>query len=293
MLGLTYTQDFALGIFGLPYGALGQTWSLAVEEQFYLFWAPTLAFLLWRRWNPIPWIIGLISVSWISLWVTSKPYPAATSPLTYYRPDTRAGELFLGCLLAFVVRRWGRRIERYRSLQLVMAPIGLAALFGLLWFVNRQGRQWIFPQEEIAVGCAAAVFVLGVVIADHRKPLNFILALSPIAWLGRISYGIYIYFVAVFILVDHYQLTEGMGLYRATAVKLSILVLVAALSHYLVERPFLRIKDRISSRTMASRHAATHSEPDSLAPALKDPDVADAPVGASTARHARREEHRP
>ena len=121
LLGATYNQDFALGFFGRPFGELGHTWSLAVEEQFYLFWAPVLLLLLKFRQRPVIWLSGFIAVSWVSLILMTAH--VTDPPNTYYRPDTRMNELFLGCLIAFLMERYREPLARSRPLRIMLGPI--------------------------------------------------------------------------------------------------------------------------------------------------------------------------
>jgi peptidoglycan/LPS O-acetylase OafA/YrhL len=94
-----YFQDFIAGITGSAHGAFLHTWSLAVEEQFYMFWPPALILILRKRASVLVWALAGTAVSWILLLFTTRGR-AGTVPATYALPHTRAGELLLGCALA-------------------------------------------------------------------------------------------------------------------------------------------------------------------------------------------------
>ena len=246
LLGASYTQDFALGLSGQPYGQLGHTWSLAVEEQFYLFWAPVLLLLLKFRQRPVPWLCAFIAISWVSLALTTKHI--VDPPNTYYRPDTRMNELFLGCLIAFLMERYQAPLARWRPLRLLLGPIGLAVIVYIEVYSNTHGRLLTYPQQEMATGLAAGLLLVGLVIADPAAPLNRIFRLRPIVWVGTISYGLYIYFIPVFIVMNYTFVLHGwrVNYYVYLTASVACLFAMATLSYYLVEKRFLALKDRLN-----------------------------------------------
>jgi peptidoglycan/LPS O-acetylase OafA/YrhL len=248
LLGATYTQDIALGFFGQPYGELGHTWSLAVEEQFYLFWAPVLLLLLKFRLRPVMWLCGFIAASWISLAVTTAH--VTDPPNTYYRPDTRMNELFLGCLIAFFLRRYGAQLSRVRPLGILAAPLALGAIAFIEIYSNSHGRLFTYPQQEIAAGLSAGLLLIGLVIAPRNAPANRLFRLRPVVWVGTISYGLYLYFIPVFVLLDYLFYLHGwrVNYYIFLAVSVACLFTIATLSYYLVERRFLALKDKLNDR---------------------------------------------
>src|SRR5205814_169093 len=103
---LAYSGNWvdALGTFGKqgPLGPLTHTWSLAIEEQFYLLWPAALVLLLRRRLRPlrvasIALVISALSaLDRVFSWTLGSAGP-------YYRSDTRADGLLLGCALALVL----------------------------------------------------------------------------------------------------------------------------------------------------------------------------------------------
>jgi peptidoglycan/LPS O-acetylase OafA/YrhL len=278
VLGATYTEDFALGLFGRPYGQLGHTWSLAVEEQFYLIWAPVLLLLLKFRQRPIPWLCGFIAIGWTSLVLSTTQM--ADPPNTYYRPDTRMSELFLGCLIAFLMERFRESLKNYRPVRILLGPAALAGILYLESYSNSHGRLLTFPQQEISAGLLAGLLLVGLLVAGPAAPLNRVLRLRPIVWLGTISYGLYIYFIPVFVLLEiffhHQGWNDSSSLLLVT--QFAVVLAMASLSYYLVEKRFLALKDRISARGPRRRpqHARGRSRPVPLpAPRLPNDVVTD------------------
>ena len=259
LFGATYTEDFVLGITGQPYGQLGHTWSLAIEEQFYLLWAPILLICLKLRRSPVPIACLAIIASTLSLILTSVPNPAAGLPNTYYRPDTRANELMLGCLISFMISRYGTRAKRWFVIRQLLAPFSLMGLLALGFYANFHGRELLFPQQEIGTALLSGGLLAGVMLGPPTAPLNLILRLRPVVWLGKISYGIYIYFIPVFWVLPVYWRESNYHLFLFG--ELACVVLVATLSYYLWERPFLALKARFSStsRTPRGAHVAQRS----------------------------------
>lgn len=255
--GATYTEDFVLGLTGQPYGGLGHTWSLAIEEQFYLLWAPVLLLFLKYRLRPaIAATFGIVS-SVVVLIITSTPNAATGFPNSYYLPYDRANELMLGCLLAIAIDRF--RDHYLYSTFLVrfwLAPASLAGLLALALYGNFYGRQFLFPQEETGCAVLAGGLLIGLVAGPPNAPLNWIFSRRPLVWLGKISYGIYIFFIPVFEILPHYWTLWQTNYYMFLVGEMLCVVLIAAASHYLWERPFLRLKDRLKQSTMSQEVTA-------------------------------------
>jgi peptidoglycan/LPS O-acetylase OafA/YrhL len=116
-----------------------------------------------------------------------------------------------------------------------------------------------YPQQEIAAGLFAGLLLIGLVIAAPAAPLNRLLRLPPIVWLGTISYGLYIYFIPVFILVNIYYHQRGWTnhYYVLLTTQFIVLLVMASLSYYLVEKRFLALKDKLSNRD--ERHRPQHA----------------------------------
>jgi peptidoglycan/LPS O-acetylase OafA/YrhL len=283
LLGSTYTEDIALGFFGQPYGNLGHTWSLAVEEQFYLFWAPVLLLLLKFRQRPVLWLSGFIVLSWTSLALTTTHL--VDPPNTYYRPDTRMNELFVGCLIAFLMERYKAPLVRSRPLRLMLGPIALAGIVYIEVYSNTHGRLLTYPQQEIGAGLAAGLLIIGLVIATPDAPLNRLLRLRPIVWLGTISYGIYLYFIPVILLVDvfFYYHVGTHDYYVGLATQVACTLAMASLSYYLVERRFLALKDKLNDRAVrrSPQHASSRSR--SSSPVVHSVDIERAAVSPAAA----------
>ena len=163
--------------------ALGQTWSLAIEEQYYFLWAPTVRFL--KR----PWMLAAV------LGATVIPSPllrhANLSWMTPTHTLIHLDGIAWGSLLAIGLHTlaWSRRTW------LTLGVSGGAA--GWLATATIAGGT-AFLDSALAVGFAGAVLA-AIASTGGRNPVNAALRRGPLAFYGQISYGLYMIHIAVFI----------------------------------------------------------------------------------------------
>ncbi|MFC4243711.1 acyltransferase family protein [Gryllotalpicola reticulitermitis] len=240
-----YLSDFAAGFGHLgTLGDLGATWSLAVEEHFYLLWPPVLILLLRHRRNVLGWTAVAGGVSLASLIALSYlASPDGISDTAYYLPSSRFSTLLLGCVMAVMLHR-GARIP---LLERAWAGAGLSlAIVALVLAANHFGRYPNFAWEAPAIGIFSAALVWHVTTAN-RSPVSALLSLRPFVWLGRRSYGIYLYHVPVLLILQlmvFSHLPVGRIVFSIAAYVAAIGI--AALSYRFIELPFLRLKKRFS-----------------------------------------------
>lgn len=135
---LFYAANFLVS-FSAGHGAtmdgMGHLWTLALEEQFYLVWPIVLLLALntGRRWLPVVIATVGLGASWLSLYLYQGPFIGGI-PQNYFRPDSRAGGLLVGCIAALLLRHdWAKMLARNRLL-------GYAAAFGLAVTVGVAGH---------------------------------------------------------------------------------------------------------------------------------------------------------
>jgi peptidoglycan/LPS O-acetylase OafA/YrhL len=212
---------------------LGHTWSLGVEEQFYIVWPLLLVPLLvlvGRKRMPMIVIAG-IAASAALMWILYSP---GTDPSrVYYGTDTRAFLLLMGILLA-LVWPW---IERLRQAVPLLELFGIAALMGtVLLFRNMQEFNPTFYRG----GDLAAAFcfvVLIAAVAHHETGIGRALGVAPLRWVGERSYGIYLWHLPIVLLVAGVNVRSSPAVVVAEA---AVVVAAAALSFRYVEEPIRR-----------------------------------------------------
>lgn len=221
---LGYYANYAR-IAGVDLQLMTHTWSLAVEEHFYLLWPLAVAVIPAKsRVKTIGLLLGA-AVVWrvVAIYVTSPGW-------VYNATDTNAAALLAGCFLAVI----GPRNWRFTGLAL---PVLIGVVF--LPVFGHEGPLFMWG------GLVAAA--LAVVAVQHATSGPVYLEWKVVAWLGKISYGLYLW---------HYVLFRG-GLHLALAVVLT--VVAAAASWYLVEEPIRRWRVRLEQRRRESDDAGTRS----------------------------------
>ncbi|WP_337053535.1 acyltransferase [Pseudoxanthomonas sp. USHLN014] len=235
--------------------AFSHAWSLCVEEHFYLVF-PVLAWWLMRRpaaWKVAP-LAALVMVGGIALragiWLHDTAAEAAGGAQRnwfiedlYYPTWNRLDGLLCGVLLAmlktFRPALWAHA-QRYANGALA---VGLAVMALALWlFRDRSGLVGnAVGWPVLSIGLALLVFA-----GAGRSSLIGRWALPGAAWLAGVSYSLYLVHKAVFVQVqDHLgQAIAGWG-DAQVLVYGGASLLAAALLHYAVERPFLRLRGRV------------------------------------------------
>ncbi len=213
---------------------LRHMWSLAVEEQFYLFW-PLWFGLLMRRLRPGQ-VLGIaLAGAFASMLLMAVLYQPHTDPSrVYYGTDTRAGGLLLGVALAFWWRP-GQVISQANGRML--DAVGLAALGLLITFFLVINEYQTFLYRG-GLGLTALVTAELVAVAAHpsARLVPRMLSWPALRWIGVRSYGLYLWHFPVF-MVTRPQLDVPWNGVLLLAARMGLTVGIAALSYRLVETP--------------------------------------------------------
>ena len=210
---------------------LQHTWSLGVEEQFYIVWPLLLVpglVLVGRKRLPMIVIAG-IAASAALMWIL---YTNPSNPSrVYYGTDTRAFLLLMGILLALV---WPRIEGLGRRALPVLELLGIAALVGsvLLFLQMHDFNPTLYQGGDLAAAFCFTVLIAAV--AHPRLGIGQALGVAPLRWIGERSYGIYLWHWPIILLVAGVNARPSPGVVVGEA---AIVVAAAALSYRYVEQP--------------------------------------------------------
>ncbi len=220
----TYTMNFSRAMSWGQEGTLGHTWSLAIEEQFYLLWP--LALLLIPKGSRIK--VLAVGIAAIVAWRSYLMISGAELVRIYNGLDTRADALLIGCLLAL-----GERAIPYRKWMPYVAVAVLLACY--LPLKVGLTHTWMVALLAAALTSAALIKFAAVDGWAHG-----VLTLKPLVFAGKISYGLYLWHYMLLISFAYLQTHENRLFYVMTVCIAS--VVLAVLSYIIVEQPFMRLK---------------------------------------------------
>lgn len=198
ILALLYVSNWSMA-FDFRESGLAHVWSLAVEAQFYLLW-PLILPRVWPMWLGAAWLI-----------LTASRYFIPDPIFTYYALPFHATGLILGALVALK-----RPPPQFGWLGLI--AIALAYRYGSGW-----GAGWQLPATELGTALLISALL-------QPSLLTSIFAWKPAAWIGLISYGIYLWHWPVALLTQ--------GRWWSFGVTYAASIGLAAASYYGIEQRF-------------------------------------------------------
>jgi len=209
-------------------------WSLAVEEQFYLVW-PLAVALIGRRAQR--WVLRVALLGGISsaLWLAWLYDPSVDPTRVYVGSDTRSSGLLFGAALAVVVPPFAAAGTLARRAQLGREALGATGLLALAWLACRFSSHdpLLYRGGLVLVDMASAALIAGLVAPTAVSRL---LGARPCAWLGRRSYGLYLWHWPIFAVTrPEFDLALSGG--ALLGLRLALTFVTAELCYRFVEQP--------------------------------------------------------
>jgi len=256
-----------------------QTWSLAIEEQFYVLWPLVLgvvAVASSRRAHRFRQRLAVVIVAGVLCSVALMAFLSAngSAPLAiYYDSGTRAFELLIGAGLALALPlapsrgepavattgtvpaagpahlRARRRARQRRMTAALAGTIGLGAVLAIAVAAPGINATWLYRGGLLGVALAAAL-VIGAVARHPGTPVARLLSWAPLVGLGRISYGIYLWHWPVLVLVT--TATTGLRGWPLPVLQLTLTLGAALVSWVVVEQPLPHLAPRRAVRQLAA-----------------------------------------
>jgi peptidoglycan/LPS O-acetylase OafA/YrhL len=215
---------------------LRHTWSLAIEEQFYLVWPLLVVAMIWFA-RGRAWALGLVAAFGAAASVAAmNVLRGPDHSRAYYGTDTRIHELLIGALLAILVQRGplgaGRLLDRWHRVWQLLSLLAISAIVIAFAIVEDKS---VFYYRGGSLVFALAVATLILTMERGEGPIARVLGWRPVVWVGVTSYGLYLYHWPILLWIDERVLP-----FRGQALKfaqVAILVGVSAASYYALEKP--------------------------------------------------------
>ena len=247
----TYISNFLFALWDADYQNLGSTpspfihfWSLAVEEQFYLFW-PILILIFFRIKGRTGVFYGVLTVALTSFLFSL--YLTERSPVwSFYILPTRAWEMASGALILFASKRL--REGFFNRPQL-----------GLLSIVLISFSTFLFNETTSFPGTAALLPVIATALLilsrENWPPFLDVLSRFPLTqWLGKISYPLYLWHWPVLV-IPEISLSRALRLHELIAA-ICLILLLSELTNRFIEEP-LRYSSLATKKIFLASLAAT------------------------------------
>lgn len=260
----TYTMNYHyawLAFTGQPQeGPWGHLWSLGVEEHFYLLFPLMLGFFRHRLNTAIKVCIGVcvFALSWRLIAYYGLEFPGKYN---YVATETRLDSIVYGSLFSLLLHckpdaSWLKKLVG-------LVPLGLATLVLLFCFIYRDDGF----RETFRYSLQGGALFVGMLNLYFLPKLGFAIQLLEnrlLVWIGRISYGLYLWHIPVALYLDQYTQLE-IGSFSFVVMALILTFGLTSLSFYFVERPIIGLRRKFGSHQKKPEPRQPRSAP--VAPA--------------------------
>jgi peptidoglycan/LPS O-acetylase OafA/YrhL len=234
--GLASAALFITNYNGYRAMPVGFFWSLAIEEHFYLLYPGFLRLLGPRRRLAGTLLAAALVVAW-RLIEAGEHFVRLNPERLWQHTDCRLDGLLAGAAMAMLLRDPARRaiLQRWLRAPVLWVLLSVLALTALPLYTEE-------TNETLRTLCIP--LVLARTILYPRSLLSRLLELPPLAWIGKVSYGLYLWNRLLFELQPWRW--HPANAYLDTFLNLALLLAVVSLSYYLIERPLLGVGRRLA-----------------------------------------------
>lgn len=240
---LSYFESF--GITSL----LTHFWSLAIEEQFYIIWAPIiLCSFKWIKNRKILFFLMMIGAGFSAVWMMMVYEPGLDPSRVYYGTDTRLFSLLIGSSFALLLPRQPltNHVSKARIWAFeILAIIGLLVFLFMVVYTN-QYDSFVYRGGMVVLSITTALLTLSLAV-PCTVWVKKILEWKPLRWIGIRSYGIYLWHYPVIMLMNSSVNTGGINYVKITF-EVTLTFILASMSYTFIEKPIRHSTFRFNAK---------------------------------------------
>jgi peptidoglycan/LPS O-acetylase OafA/YrhL len=214
------------------------TWTLAIEEQFYLVWPIVVVVVLkLSKSTRVLLIVAVLGVLASATEMALLFHQGMDPSRIYYGTDTRAQDILTGAALGILL--FWRPPVSSRRVRVGFSAVAIlgGSVFALEWIKINGSPDVTYRGGFLLADVMVALVICGVTMAPSGLPAR-ILSFGPLTFVGRISYGLYLWHWPIFLVLD--QARTGLEGWSLFALRVLATFVIAVISWYLVETPIRR-----------------------------------------------------